>query len=248
MSTTRPPYSLFPVTVERTEIVTPHMKRITIDGRCLPDFHPELPAQWLKVFVPATNGRDKTGRPYTVRHFDPTSKKLDLDFVLHGDNGPASAWAARAKVGDTFEISATHPRSGLPIEASTERYLLFGDETALPAIGAILEALPAHAHADVFVEVANAGEEQSIDAAACVDLNWLHRRSGENTEPGGLKKAAKALALRSDNTLIWVAAESSIVEELREHALTEWGVDRACLHAAGYWKRGEAGSLRRSST
>lgn len=248
MSMARPDYSLFPVAVERIEMVTPHMKRITIDGSCLRDFRAGLPAQWLKVFVPVTDGRNKTGRAYTVRHFDPASTKLDLDFVLHGDDGLASAWAARAKVGDTFEISATHPRSGLPIELTTERYLLFGDETALPAIGAILEALPAHAHADVIVEVANTNEEQSIDVAACVNLTWLNREASANTQSGSLEQAAKVLSRPSDNTLIWVAAESSVVESIRKHALGEWGVERDRLRAAGYWKRGEASSPRKFST
>lgn len=156
-------------------LVTPHMKRITIDQSCLPAFRVGLPAQWLKVFVPAGEGRTTAGRAYTVRRFDPASKKLDLDFVLHGDNGPVSAWAARAKAGDAFEISATHPRSGFPIEPSAERYLLFGDETALPAIGGILEALPAHARADAFVGVDDAGEEQTIEAAASVNLGVAPR-------------------------------------------------------------------------
>ncbi len=166
----RPPYSLFRVTAERVELVTPHMKRITIDGSCLPAFRVGLPAQWLKVFVPTGEGQASMGRAYTVRRFDPVSKKLDLDFVLHGDNGPASAWAARAKPGDAFEISDTHPRSGFAVQSSTEHYLLFGDESALPAIGGILEALPAHARADVFVEVDDPGEEQTIETEAAINL------------------------------------------------------------------------------
>jgi NADPH-dependent ferric siderophore reductase len=152
MSAVRPPYSLFRVAARNVELVTPRMKRVTIDGSCLSDFRLRLPAQWLKVFVPTADGQNIAGRAYTVRRFDPDSKRLDLDFVLHGDHGLASAWAARVKVGDSFEISATHPRSGFPIQASTERYLLFGDETALPAIGGILEALPPYVRADVFVE------------------------------------------------------------------------------------------------
>ena len=236
----RPPYSLFQVTAEQVALVTPRMKRIIIDGSCLPAFRVGLPAQWLKVFVPAGEGRTTAGRAYTVRRFDPASKKLDLDFVLHGDNGPVSAWAARVKAGDAFEISAPHPRSGFPIEPSTERYLLFGDETALPAIGGVLEALPGHARADAFVEVDDAGEEQTIESAASVNLTWLHRKTGGNGAPRSLESAAKAVARPEENTAVWIAAESSIVKTLRKHALLELGVDRQHLHAAGYWKRGES--------
>jgi len=236
----RPPYNLFHVTAERVELVTPHMKRISIDASCLPAFRVGLPAQWLKVFVPTGGGQCVTGRAYTVRRFDPVSKKLDLDFVLHGDNGPASAWAARVKPGDGFEISAAHPRSGFAIEKSTEHYLLFGDETALPAIGGILEALPAHARADVFVEVDDASEEQTIETEAAVNLTWLYRKNGGHAAAGGLEDAAKTFGRPDENTVIWIAAESSVVKSIRTHALLGWSIDRTRLHAAGYWKRGES--------
>ncbi|WP_213772468.1 siderophore-interacting protein [Bradyrhizobium sp. dw_78] len=216
------------------------MKRITVDGSHLPAFRAGLPAQWLKVFAPGGNEQAIAGRAYTVRRFDPLSKKLELDFVLHGDNGPVSAWAARVKPGDPFEISATHPRSGFAVQNSTEHYLLFGDETALPAIGGILEALPAHARADVFVEVDDVGDEQTIDTVAAVNFNWLHRKGGGRSLSGSLVEAAKTLGRPDENTVIWIAAESSIVTSLRKQALSDWGADRRRLHAAGYWKRGES--------
>lgn len=236
---TPPAYSLHQVTADQVALVTLHMKRITIDASCLSAFRIGFPAQWLKVFVPTVNGRTG-GRAYTVRRFDPVSNRLDLDFVLHGDDGPISAWAARARAGDAFEISAIHPRSGFPVTHAAGRYLLFGDETALPAIGAILEALPPHARADVFVEVEDAGEEQVLETAASVNLAWLHRKAGGHAALSGLERAAEALTRPDGDTVIWIAAESSIVKSLRKRALSDWGVDRQRLHAAGYWKRGEA--------
>lgn len=232
----RPPYSLFDVVAEQVVLVTPHMMRITIDGSCLSPFRDGLPTQWLKVFVPGTT----TGRAYTVRRFDPVSKKLELDFVLHGDNGPASAWAARVKPGDTFKISGAHPRSGFDIEPGATRYLLFGDETALPAIAGVLESLPPNARVDGFIEVADADEEQAIESAAVVNLVWLHRKSDSNGIGSRLVDAASAIARPSQNTIIWIAGESSVVSALRRLAISEWSADRSRLHAAGYWKRGEA--------
>jgi NADPH-dependent ferric siderophore reductase len=233
-----PPYRLFRVNTERVELVTPHMKRITIDGSCLPAFRAGLPAQWLKVFVPTGDKQNVPGRAYTVRRFDPVSKKLDLDFLLHGDNGPVSAWAARVKPGESFEISAAHPRSGFALPSAMERCLLFGDDTALPAIAGILEALPAHTPADVFLEVDDAVDEQTIDTAAAANLTWLHRKRGGQAVARGLEEAANAIERPDENTIVWIAAEASIVKSLRAHALLQWGVDRRRLHVAGYWKRG----------
>ncbi len=234
-SPARPPYSLSRVKVEQAVLVTPHMKRITIDGNAVIGPRPGLPAQWLKVFVPTADGQTSGGRAYTVRRFDPVSGKLDLDFVLHGDDGAISAWALGADAGDMFEVSAVHPRSGFAIDPATQRYLLLGDETALPAIGAILESLPTHARADVLVEIEDAAEEQALPSPAKVHVEWLHRGAAMT-----LADAARKHTRPESGTVVWVAAESEAVKAIRSLASKEWGIDRARLHAAGYWKRGEA--------
>jgi NADPH-dependent ferric siderophore reductase len=238
MSSERPPYQLHPVTVIRCQQVAPHMKRITVDGSCLSTLRPGLPAQWFKLFVRLGNGERSSGRAYTVRRFDPASHELDIDLFLHGDNGPVSAWAERVQVGDRFEISDVHPRSGVPIDPAAEHYVLFGDETALPAIGAILEALPAHAKAQVFAEVANPAERQALTSAAALSVSWLFREDAQASSMP-LEAAATALDLAGDAAVIWVAAESAQVAAIRR-LMKARGIDRTRLHAAGYWKRGEA--------
>ena len=77
--------------------------------------------------------------------------ELDIDFVLHlhGGSGPAAEWAAAAQPGDPLLLVGPCARWGdcLGIEfapGAAERLLLVGDETAVPAIAAILETLPAH--------------------------------------------------------------------------------------------------------
>jgi NADPH-dependent ferric siderophore reductase len=238
MSSERPPYQLHSVTVTRCQQVAPHMKRITIDGSCLSTLRPGLPAQWFKLFVPLGNGQRSSGRAYTVRRFDRANQELDIDLFLHGDNGPVSAWAVRAQVGDTFEISDVHPRSGFLIDPATEHYLLFGDETALPAIGAILEALPVYAKAQVFAEVASPAERQALTSAAALSVSWLFREDAQASSMP-LEAAASALDVAGGAAVIWVAAESAQVAAIRR-LLKARGIDRTRQHAAGYWKRGEA--------
>lgn len=137
--------------------------------------------------------------------------------------------------------SAAHIRvAASPSNLGRRTTCLFGDETALPAIAGVLESLPAHAQADVFVEVDEAGEEQAIESAATLNLTWLHRNFAPNRTGKGLEDAARALGQPDKNTIIWIAAESTVVAALRKLAISEWGAGRSRLHAAGYWKRGEA--------
>lgn len=234
------PYQINRVTIERVEMITPRTKRITFIARHLIDFRDGLPAQWLKVFVPLLGGGRTSGRPYTVRHYNPASKRMAIDFVLHGDHGPTSAWAARAKVGDAFEISPIHPRSGYPIEPADGRYLLIGDETALPAIGGVLEALPPGCNVDALISIADRGEEQTLSSAASINVKWLHRGTGSGPSGIVLVEAAGLFGRPALDTRIWIAAESTVVQSIRKYALSQWGIDRTRFRTAGYWKEGEA--------
>lgn len=90
------------------------------------------------------------------------------------------------------------------------------------------------------MEVEEPADEQAIETAARVDLHWLHRSGRGSGAEGGLEARARALPCPDAGTIVWIAAEASVVRSLRQHALQAWGLDRSRLHAAGYWKRGQA--------
>ena len=79
-------------------------------------------------------------RTYTVRSIDTRARTLAIDFVVHGDEGIAGPWAAAAAVGDRLCFSGP----GGQYAPSTEdvEYLFVGDDSAIPAIAAGVEALP----------------------------------------------------------------------------------------------------------
>ena len=77
--------------------ITPHLRRIAIAGPELRALPIDRPAQWVKIFFPDGHGFSKAGRAYTIRTFDRVNAVMDLEFALHGDSGPASRWAARAR-------------------------------------------------------------------------------------------------------------------------------------------------------
>src|SRR5689334_5444156 len=114
---------------------------------------PPAGATYDEVFDPQavreTHPKDQQPlrRRYTVRAWDPDRHLLTIDFVVHGDEGVAGPWAARAARGEVLVF--TGPSGGYRPDPAAAWHLLVGDESALPAVAASLEALPADARAVV---------------------------------------------------------------------------------------------------
>jgi NADPH-dependent ferric siderophore reductase len=253
----RPPVKLWRVPVRRIERVTPRMARVTVGGDELADFpgagtdqnvmlyfYPDgvaLPepltlesarAMWSRI-------RPMT-RTYTVRRYDPEAGEIDFDFVLHAENGLASAWAHRAEPGD--QLIFVGPSPAYRPAPDVEVYLLAGDETALPAIAAILRELPAGAAARVLVEVADAAEEQPLPTAADAQVTWLHRDARPAGRNDLLEQAVRALPLAPGTTEAWVAGERSAVLAVRRHLLDERRFARDRVRPTTYWRHGQSGN------
>jgi len=131
-------------------------------------------------------------RTYTVRdaRLDAVYPELDVDFVrhfdTHGNGGPAANWALNAKPGDAITIIGPNNRAAHCVTAGTysgiewrpglaQRILLAGDETAVPAISAILEALPPYMSGHAFLEVPQAGDFLDLSSPADIEITWLAR-------------------------------------------------------------------------
>jgi NADPH-dependent ferric siderophore reductase len=226
---------LLPVEVKAVKLVTPHMKRITVGSDALRDFGVTRPAQWVKVFVP-TKGSDRpSGRAYTIRSFFERDAEMDIDFVLHGD-GPCSSWAEHAQVGDVIQIAG--PRAGFRLDTEVHQLLIGGDETALPAIGSILEALPREVSAKVFIEIPEDSDSQSIRSKADVSIVWLSRHGAAAGTRTILQEAIMDAPLPEGGS-VWFSAESFAVRTIRRHFYVVRGLDRRRVISFGYWQRGE---------
>ena len=103
-----------------------------------------------------------------------------------GNGGPAANWALNAKPGDAITIIGPNNRAAHCATAEiyggiewrpglAQRVLLAGDETAVPAISAILESLPAYMSGHAFLEVPEAGDFLDLKSDADVEITWLAR-------------------------------------------------------------------------
>lgn len=235
----RPPKAarrLLVAEVMATRSLSPHMRRITITSSAFGEFAVSRPAQWVKVFVPSFGEERSSGRAYTIRSFCAEAALMEIDFVLHGD-GPCSSWAARAKDGDVVQIAG--PRGGFRLQPTLQHLLIGGDETALPAIGAILESLPAGIRVEAFIEIPDDLDMQFLYSAADVVITWLSRGGIAAGTSTLLQDAMTAAKLPGETSEVWVAAEASAARCIRRHFHSERGLDRQRINASGFWKKGE---------
>ena len=174
------------------------------------------------------------GAYYTLRRWRPEVHELDMLFVLHGDTGPASAWAARARPGDP--VALWGPRTAYAPPAGTDWYLLVADETGLPAVASILESLPEGTVARVFAEVDNADERQELPDAPSFEVTWLYRDGAQAGTTTLLADAVRALPWPGGTPYVWGGGESRTMTAVRKYVRQEVGLAREQVSLVAYWR------------
>ena len=248
--------------VVRSEQLTRHMVRVVLGGSGFDTFTPnESTDAYVKlVFVDDTvdvgtleqpltldsfKSLDHTVRTYTVRHTDPVRREITIDFVVHGDHGVAGPWAASAVTGQRLFVMG--PNGGYAPDPAADWHLLAGDEAALPAISAALEALPDNAIGKVFIEVAGPEDELELTAPAGVDVAWVFR-GGRADLIGDEYAGDHAPLITAVKEALWLPGQvqvfihgeaQAVMHNLRPYIRKERGVDAKWAGSiSGYWRRG----------
>jgi NADPH-dependent ferric siderophore reductase len=234
--------------------IAPRLVSVWVRGDALEGFAAAAPTSHLKVFLPAEgqtapilpeytpdgvvsagDGPQPAVRTYTPRRFDEASGTLEIQFVLHGA-GPASEWAERASAGDQLAVAG--PGGRFSMDPAAERWWIAGDESAIPAVGTLLEALPDSAAAEVHLEVAGPEDEIELASPAKTTITWHHRRTPDawGTE---LDEAARGAAI-ANGTRVWVACEAAAMRGIRRYLIGERRLSASSLVTRGYWRLGAA--------
>lgn len=243
------------LTVSRKEYLTPHYIRVFLTGDGVSQIADTTIGVNNKILIPPTNvdrvyfpefdyekgqwkamdeGVRPTIRTYTHRGIDLDRNEIWIDFVAHGDEGPASAWAMAAKPGDALGILMKAGRTKLYEVA--DNYLLVGDATAIPVLGAILEDLPPSAKGICMIEVHSSEDVQRLNTKAKIDFIWLHNKTPQ--EGSSLADLVRIRSLPRQSKFAYVAAEFSTVKEIRNYLRKDLGWGREELYAYSYWKSG----------
>ncbi len=186
-----------------------------------------------------------TVRTYTLRNVDTERGEITIDFVVHGEQGVAAPWAAAAKPGQPAYLMG--PSGAYAPDPAADWHLLAGDEAALPAISTALEALPANAIGQVFIEVAGPEDEVQLTAPDGVKVNWIHRggpadmvgdeQAGDNAP---LIAAVKDAQWLPGQVQVFIHGEAqAVMHNLRPYIRKERGVGaKWAASISGYWRRG----------
>lgn len=258
---------------QRIKIVLPQ------PGRSITDF-PDGP-DWYSAWLGLPERIRPVLRTYTVRAHRPERAELDVDFVLHGldagTSGPASNWAATTVPGDRIGLLGPDRPGGGRLWGcewappdSTSDLVLAGDETAVPAVAAILESLPDTARGIACLEVPHRRDRQEWNGPPGVDVRWFYR-DDHDTEHGALLETALPEAVRElqphhtadgaplddidvDSDALWevpdegprgrlygwLAGEAGVIKRLRRHLVSERGLARESVAFMGYWRHGRS--------
>jgi NADPH-dependent ferric siderophore reductase len=245
----------FVTSVVAVEDIHPHLRQITFGGGDLATFTPLGPDTFLYLLLPPP-GRDEltidqtftwsayeampeserpVGAYYTLRRWRPEQQELDMLCVLHGDTGPASAWAAQAKPGDP--VALWGPRTAYEPPADTDWYLLVADETGLPAVAAIIESLPPGTPVRVVAEADNPDERQELPEARGVEVTWLYRDGAPaGTITDRVAEAVRTLTWPAGTPYVWGGGESRAMTAVRRHVRHEVGLPRERVSLVAYWR------------
>lgn len=218
-------YRIFDVRLERRIALSPALTRFVFSGPEVGQMHTLAPDQRIKVLLPAPDGSppnlptqgdwhaslralDKAKRPpmrtYTIRELRAEVGEVNVDFVLHGESGPASAWATHAQPGDCVQLVA--PNAAFPGDpggyewrppTAVHHVLLIGDETALPAIAGIVERLAGREAPPVvqaFVEIPTPQDALPLSCGPLTSLRWLPRAGTSAGHGDRMLEAACELA------------------------------------------------------
>jgi NADPH-dependent ferric siderophore reductase len=232
--------------------VSGRMVSVLVTGDDLSGFAGAAPTSHLKVFLPAEgqdapllpeftpdgavfdeDGPRPVVRTYTPRRYDPAAGTLEIWFLLHGD-GPAAVWAQRARPGDKLAVAG--PGGRFSVEPLADHWWLAADESAIPAVATLLDALPETVTVDAHIEVDGPEDEVELTGRAKATVTWHHRRPGDFG--GELKTAARA-AVIPESARAWVACEAAAMRDIRRFLTRERGIGLDRLVTRGYWRAGE---------
>lgn len=224
---------------ERWEDISPpekYVKLVFLDPSLEQPAHSGNPDYWqLKETLPGD--RQPVTRHLTVRRYVPERHELWMDFVLHGDEGFAGPWAARARPGD--RIIALGPGGRWSPDPGAGWTLIAADDAAVPAALAVLEALPASARGEAVLEVGTPRDVLEVSAPPGMAVRWVFREDARDDVPPLVRAVQEAgWPGTAEGVQVFAHGEREAMKALRRELFVRRGLERSQVSLSGYWARG----------
>ncbi len=231
------------VKVVNSQQLTPNMRRVTVGGESLADFPKGYEGGYIKLLFPTPDFRpaecDTSDKPimrtYTIRHHRAEKNELDIDFVVHGDDGIASRWCQQAKPGD--EITIAGPGDLKPANPSADWFLFVADMAAMPAALVQLSSLPGTAVGTAIFEILCAEDKPNVEAPAGINIEWIIQPEADQSSSTLITKI-RDLDFPEGEPGIFIAGEWKLATALRDHLRKDRQIDRKTPYISSYWKQG----------
>ncbi len=146
-------------------------------------------------------------------------------------------WAEAAEAGNPAAISG--PGRGYTVDDEAPGFLLAGDETAIPAIGQLIEAVPAATPVQAHIEIAHPDARLALPDHPSTTVEWHLLAPGARS--GDALVAAVRTATFVPGTRVWAAGEAAAMQAIRRHLFEERALPRPRATVRGYWKQGTSG-------
>jgi len=235
------------LTVTAAWHLTPHMIRVTLTAPEIGQMDPDCHGANCKLFLPepaqdqaAFLAQLETGprpavRTYTVRQLRQADCEMDIDFVDHGDAGPASAWARRATPGAFCGFAGPGPVNVASFYADS--YLVIADMSAIPVAAATLEAMPEAAVGTALFQINHADDRQDFRIPDGIDCKWIVTPDAQDAQDQIMD-----IITRQDPLIgcvqTCIAGESGLIKALRQELLIKRALPKDDCYISGYWKVG----------
>ncbi len=239
--------------VEESRRIHPSFQRVVFRGDGLSRVPENCAGLHIKLFFPAPGQdsltlpvRRETGiewppsdkrpvsRTFSIRACDRQQEKLTVDFVLHPEPGIASDWAANANPGDLLGLAGPGEVTLYDPEAPVQ--YLIGDLSALPALEAVAEEMPASTDIRVFIELPEGVESRpEWFRGDNIRVSYLVQQYDPESE---LLPLLRAEGIDPEATGVSLAGEHRTVVALRAW-LRSLGLPKPRLYAVPYWRFGD---------
>lgn len=242
--THRPPIVTGEARVASARAIAPHVLRVTIAGEALRGYRPARPAEAIRLMLPPpgatrvdfpTTGDDglprwgtdqvrPTLRGLTIRGV-PGPGQIELD-VMERDGD--DRWRRWLRPGALVGVSGTRFGYAGPLAAA--HHALVGDRSALPAIAAVLERLPADVRTSVVVASTTSSDRPLLPRRAGVELRWVDAPQAADALRDLLDDA------RPDH--LYAAGEVALVAAAHRLGREHLGLPPVRVQPIVYWQRG----------